>query len=354
MVATFKSFIYKSFVYLKGKAYVYKLTYQYRKVIKQRLRNKLQVLSRVQNKEIKAFYNSYGYKNVKTWWHEFYYSNNHMFSVKYVPEDLFHAVISKKFNQMRQWPSLLDKNLLGLMFRDFKQPYPILKNINGFYYIDGKIVSEEEAINRIVNEGDRMVIKPTIDSGNGQGVISVSFDNDIAVKNLFRTYKKDFIVQKIVIQHETLQELNFSSLNTIRAISYLNEKGVHVLSSVIRIGNSGSFTDNFEDGGMACGINENGMLKKVGYLFNGVSKTKTNTGIILGDIRIPSYNKIVEQVKDMHTLIPYFRLVSWDIGIDIKGKPVLIEYNTYHQNITMHQLVNGPLFGDFTEEILKA
>jgi len=52
-------------------------------------------------------------------------------------------------------------------------------------------------------------------------------------------------------------------------------------------------------------------------------------------------------------LITYFRLVSSDIGIDINGAPVLIKYNTYHQGISVHQLANGSLFGDFTEEILS-
>lgn len=356
MINTLKSQVIKFFLSLKDLAYHYKLTYQYRKVIRLKLKNKPLQLSKSQRNAIKDFYDGFGYKKIKTCWHEFNFANNNLFSVKYVPEDLFHAVISKKFNQMRQWPALLDKNLLGLIFKNFKQPGTVLKNINGFYFIDGKLVLEDEAISLIVNKGHQMVIKPSIESGNGQGVLSISPDADSStnIKKLFRRYKKDFMVQEIVNQHNILKQLNPSSLNTIRVMSYLNEKGAYILSSVLRIGSSESFIDNFEAGGVACGIDENGILKDQGYRFCGTKITKTDVNVLIGGIEIPRFNNLVKQVKEMHKLIPYFRLVSWDIGIDNIGDPVLIEYNTYHQDISMHQLANGPLFGKFTEEILQA
>jgi hypothetical protein len=157
----------------------------------------------------------------------------------------------------------------------------------------------------------------------------------------------------LVKQHEVLKSLNDTSLNTLRVISYLNEDGVYVLSTIVRVGKKGSFTDNCATGGIACGVDSNGELKEYGYLNDGTVRKETDNGVQLGNITVPSYKTVIEQVKKMHLLIPYFRIVSWDLGIDNTGTPLLIEYNTYHQDITIHQLANGPLFGKFTDEILS-
>ncbi|MFH6773155.1 sugar-transfer associated ATP-grasp domain-containing protein [Gaetbulibacter aestuarii] len=279
--------------------------------------------------------------------------------MKYIPEDIFHAIINKKLNQMRQWPALLDKNLLGILFKKFNQPEIVLKNMNGFFYVDNKIVTEEIAVETVLNQKCPMIIKPSIDSGNGQNVIVfwiknglTSIDN-LSVIEIFRKYRKDFIIQFLVDQHEALKSLNPTSLNTLRILTYLNNDGVHILSSVIRIGKKGNFTDNVASGGIGCGIQSNGRLKEFGHFESGVLTTKTDTNVILKDFKVPGYNMALEHVKKMHLLIPYFKLISWDIGIDNKNEPILIEYNTYHQGIYGHQLANGPLFGSFTDEILS-
>lgn len=358
MLDMLKSFIIRSLLIIKNIAYYYKLKFQYRNEINKKTKNKSKKLKKQEITEIKKYYSKYGYDNVKTSWHDFYYSSNNMYSVEYVPEDIFHATISKKLNQMRQWPALLDKNLLGIIFKDYKQPEIVLKNVNGFYFIDDEIFIEDAAIERVINESHQMVIKPSLDSGNGQNVVSFLIHNNktnynnLSVKELFNKYKKDFIVQKVVNQNEISKSLNPSSLNTLRVLSYLNHTGVHILSTIMRIGKKGVFTDNFESGGIGCGVDNNGMLKEYGYFENGTRTTKTDNGVLLKDFKVPSYNIILKQIEEMHLLIPYFRLISWDIGIDHSGMPLLIEYNTYHQGVTVHQLANGPLFGPFVDEIL--
>ena len=65
----------------------------------------------------------------------------------------------------------------------------------------------------------------------------------------------------------------------------------------------------------------------------------------------PNYDAVVKMVNEMHLKIPYFKIVSWDIGLNKNDKPIFIEYNTYNQGIDI-QIANGPLFGDFADEIL--
>ena len=56
-----KSFLIKSFITIKDLLYTYKLTFQYRRVIKQKTKNKPKKLNKTQISEIKKFYSKFGY-----------------------------------------------------------------------------------------------------------------------------------------------------------------------------------------------------------------------------------------------------------------------------------------------------
>ncbi len=356
----FKNLFLNYIIKMRQQLLRFNLTMLVRKKVKIRLKEiNSKKLSNKQLKEIRLFYRKRGYKHVRTHWHRFYTAANNQFSEKYIPEDIFHVIVSNALNEMKQWPALLDKNLSERLFNGFKQPVTVVKNVNGFYYVNDRPASMAEAIESCCNYEDRLVIKPTIESGGGREVIGFSIvdrttnHKSLTVEELLNYYKKDFIIQGVVNQHAALKKLNSSSLNTLRIMTYLKEDDVHVLSAILRIGSVGMFTDNSASGGMVCGIKEDGKLREFGYLASGDNKTKTDTNIVLKDHEVPSYNKALDMVKEMHSKVPYFRIISWDIAIDQDGDPVFIEYNTYRQSIGIHQFCNGPLFGDFTDELLE-
>ena len=111
--------------------------------------------------------------------------------------------------------------------------------------------------------------------------------------------------------------------------------------------------DNVTAGGISCGINEDGTLKKYATsYYTGDRFEKHPQGLVFEGFKVPSYDKAVALVKNVHPLIPHFRLVSWDIAIDKAGEPVLIEANMRKGGINLNQFNNGPLFGDLTERVL--
>ena len=338
----------------------FNLEMNFRKSIKDIIRqNNTPKLKPKEVETAKSYFKSKGYKLKNTYWHSYYKSINGEFYESYIPDDLFNAIISPRFNEMRQWPALLDKNLSYNLFKNFKQPKRVVQNINGFFYVADKIVSEDIALEICNTINKPLIIKPTIDSGNGNMVETFSVNNhqtnfkSLKTSELFNLYKKDFIVQEFVEQSASMKSLNPSALNTIRLMTYLKEDGVHVLSSVLRIGQTGSHTDNFCGGGIVCGINNDGFLKDKGYTKFGDVLTKTSSNVVLEGFQIPNYSSVLEMVNAMHPLVPYFKFISWDIGIDTNELPVFIEYNTYYQSTDLHQIANGPLFGEFTDEILK-
>ena len=52
-------------------------------------------------------------------------------------------------------------------------------------------------------------------------------------------------------------------------------------------------------------------------------------------------------------IVPFTKLCSWDIAIRKDGIPVLIEANMTFGEIDFHQMCNGPILGDLTEDILN-
>ena len=360
MYSSLKLLLTKHVLTSKKRFYEFNSKMNSKRRIKQfRHENKTPNLKPAQVQAAQSYFKSKGYKLSNTYWHSYYTGFNNQFHADYIPEDIFRSIISPRFNQMRQWPALLDKNLSYILFKDFNQPHPVVQNINGFYYINNHIVDEQVAIEVCNAINKPLIIKPTLDSGSGKLVNSfIANDNittymDLTISNVFKLYRTDFIVQECVEQSHSLKALNPSSLNTIRIMTYLRSDGVHVLSSVLRIGQPDSSTDNYSGGGIIVGIDDNGHLKHNGYTKKGEIINKTSTNIVFKGFQIPNYTNVVSMVKAMHPIVPYFKFVSWDIGIDKDNMPIFIEFNTYNQNIDLHQITNGPLFGKFSDEILE-
>lgn len=341
----------------------FNLTMNARREIKRVIRNsKIPKLKPHEIKEAKSFFKSRGYKLKNTYWHRFFKSATGEFHKDYIPLDIFRPLIEPNLNRKIYWPALLDKNLTSNLFKEFNQPKTVIKNINGFYYINDKLETETLAIENCNKTQSAFIIKPTVDSGKGKMVKKFTVENDnTSIDNLklidvFKLYKKDFIVQQVVKQSAKLSALNASTLNTIRIVSYLNKDGVVcILTTYLRIGKPGSDTDNISIGGIACAIRDDGFLHPKGYTNRAgggkITLTKTPSGIVLNDYQIPNYSGVIKMVKEMHPIVPLFKIISWDVGIDVNDMPILIEYNTFYQNLNM-QMFTGPLFGECTDEIL--
>ena len=167
---------------------------------------------------------------------------------------------------------------------------------------------------------------------------------------------EDIIIQKPIRQHEVLAKVNSSSVNTIRVLSLLTQREVMILSCFLRCGRKGSHVDNTSSGGFACGIDKNGCLKKYAYTRSDYTNAITvhpDSNVVFEGLQIPSWEKLIDMVKRAHPQIPHFRMVSWDITVDAGGDPLLVEANLNDGVNRTHQVLNGPVFGDYTKEMLN-
>lgn len=313
-------------------------------------------LSDAQNKEIKDYWKKLTGKNIPTFWHEYFYSRNGIYSVRYVPTCFYHSSIIYHLNARPLTMSYTDKNFYDNYLADVCRPHTIIRNINGYFYDDKMPITKAEALDRCRDLKD-VVIKPSMIGMWGTGVRIINSDNgkigdNESVEDLFRQFGKNFIIQKKVIQHEGMSLLNPTSLNTLRVLSYRQGDYIYIMYAVVRIGRKGKKVDNETAGGINADINlDNGRIKDCAYGTPSEKRIlKTDVGTILKDFQIPSFDKVLGIVRDLHLRLPYFHLVGWDFGIDREGRPVMIEWNRCPD---LSQTAHGPAFGEMTEEIVK-
>lgn len=312
-------------------------------------------LTKEQEKEIQDFYVSMIGKKIPLYCHEYFYSRTGVFTKEYVPNNIYHCEIVPKANVHRLQSALGDKNMCDFLFPGENVVHSILKNMNGYYYYEGRPVSEEEAI-ALCQNMEKVIIKPARKS-EGQDVQFFNVKDGVTdlfgktIGQLFKEYKQDFLIQDWVRQHKDMAALNPTSVNTMRILSYRSGMEVLIIYSVVRIGKNGSVVDNQCAGGISTTISETGHLGKVA--FGGFSKdniTKTDTGITLEGYQLPSFDKAIAMVKRLHLKLPFFNIVGWDVAIQEDGEPVLIEFNT-NPGLSQSAFKSG--MGKYTERIIR-
>ena len=308
-------------------------------------------LTKGQKSDIQSFYKRVAGTTVPTYWHEYFYSRNGNFSVRYVPTCFYHKELIYRLNDYHFRHAYVDKCIFDVFFPDVNRPQTIVKNMNGYFYDAERPLTREEALERCHTIG-QAIIKPSQEGMWGQGVNLLSAEDDIDYNGLFNKYDKNFIIQQRVEQHEQMGRLNPTSLNTLRVLSYRHGDEILILYAVVRIGRLGKNIDNETAGGINADIDlASGRIIECAYGTPSEKKILfTDCGTRLKGFTIPSFYKVVALVKELHMRLPYFNLVGWDWGIGVQGEPILIEWNRCPD---LSQTAHGPALGEMTEMIIK-
>ena len=309
-------------------------------------------LTRAQKKEVQDFYMSMTGKKIPLYCHEYFYSRTGYFTKEYVPNNLYHVDLVPRANNHKLQSAYGDKNMCDILFSGENVAHSILKNMNGYFYFEGKPVSKEDAV-RLCGNLKNVIIKPSrLSEGKGVQLFSategVTTLDGKSISQVFKEYKKDYLIQECVKQHRDMAALNPTS---VRILSYRSGMEVLIIYSVVRIGRSGAVVDNQCAGGISTTISKDGKLGK--EAFGGFSTDnieKTDTGIALEGYQLPSYDKAVEMVKRLHLRLPFFNILGWDVAIQEDGEPVLIEFNT-NPGLSQSAFKSG--MGEYTERIIR-
>lgn len=222
----------------------------------------------------------------------------------------------RKYNDPRFRHIFSNKPEFNARFKEFiKRDYLVIDGHN------------EAEFNDFIKGKEYIIVKP-FSASHGDGVERITCKS---ADYQALASRGELLAEDYVIQDESMNKLNPSSINTIRAMSFydIQKDEVFILAMYLRIGN-GRIVDNFNGGGMVTKVDmtthkcEFPAVDRNGILYEQHPSTGTS---ILG-FEIPMYDEVVDLVKKAARVIPEVRFVGWDVGISVNG-PCLIEGNDY-------------------------
>ena len=288
-------------------------------------------------------------------WVQVYSDKTGIYSPEYVGSDIHYYNVEWSRIDYDYLRAFLDKNYMDVVLPCVKHPVTLIRKIHGQYLdVDFNPMSKPQAIDKLYENLDPgIVVKISRSSSGGKGVRFLGKGSTKEDISEALDVDPDVAVQLVMRQHPEMAKMNSSSVNTIRIICIILDGESIPLSSVVRIGNSGSRVDNFSSGGVGCGVKPDGRLNDCGYTQKGERYDVHPNGFVFSEGFVPNFDKVLEAVKRCHMCVPMFGVASWDIAIDEDGEPVLIEYNVGGAGIDIHQYNNGPLYGKYRERIIS-
>lgn len=175
-----------------------------------------------------------------------------------------------------------------------------------------------------------VIAKPLSDFG-GHGVMKLnvaSGDYKECLNVLKERLDKGetFIVEETICNTDELKSIAPNSLNTVRLVTVIDQnKQLHIIASLLRMGDGNAITDNYHDGGMACAIDlETFKMRGNAYGMNCKEyREHPYSKIVFDGYQLNNIDKCVEMVKEIAFMEPEARYVGWDFAITPNGIELL-------------------------------
>ncbi len=232
--------------------------------------------------------------------------------------------IVRKYNNKEDWHVLNDKGEFNNKFKDYI----------GRDFVDLRSKTFRDFQEFIKNK-DKIIVKP-IDKSGGKGIEIIELDknklkNEYNVLKIYNSLIKNnqMLVEDVIKQNKELDKLYSNSVNSLRVMTFLDDKGeVHILNTILKIGNNAK-VDNFSSGGMYTFVNKKGEVFVPAIDEEGkIYEKHPISGVKIVGFKVPMYEKIEKLVSEASKLVPTIRYVGWDIAIT-DNSLLLIEGNEY-------------------------
>ena len=308
-------------------------------------------LTPAQKRDAESYWKSFGITLSTTDWHRYYYAKTGKIDPRFVPDDVFHCVIRPKMNDIRLAAAWSDKAYTDWVVRDVKTVQSVVRCVNGRLLNEAFELIDHKTANAIMNRYEALVLKPTMFTDTGKGVVlqKAPFEID----EIISRYGSFFVVQLPLRQHPDMGLLNESSVNTIRVDTVLFDHEAHAIPAFVKAGQPGQFTDN--GGGekrIFIGI-ENGCYRDFAFDHDCNKFYSIPSGYAFAGQKVPYLDEICRAAERAHTHIAHFGLAFWDMSVDVHGEPVIVEMNLRYPDSYVPQVAAGPFFGEYTEEVLR-
>lgn len=338
IVASFKSFmdrlsmVYSRYLAHKGR----------REVIKAKGER---VVNRQLKREIKAYAKEkFG---SKAYWPylAFYTELRGEFIKGWLPYDYYRYKIMPGINPQHSTEISENKTFDHKIFGDFAIR-PLFIFISGIFYdADFKMLEERDITELLAEYKEDIVVKE--ERGTHGLQVKVMHASEFKPDKLHKDL--NYVVQPYVKQHKSLSDIYPDSVNTFRVTTYLRPDGsIHVKSTILRFGINGSKIDNLSSGGQSIYFDEAGNPSQLAYNLMGLPQGErhVNTGFKFSDLKVPMFQELKDMCISAHRLYPYVRIIGWDVCVDEKGEPKLLEWNADNPGFHPDDAIFGPIWAD--------
>ncbi|MBY5991708.1 sugar-transfer associated ATP-grasp domain-containing protein [Ferrimonas balearica] len=215
--------------------------------------------------------------------------------------------------------------------------------VNGLY-LDGEMRAMDDAELEacLFADDDRFVFKVD-DSYQGKGIHFFSkagFDL-AAMKRL-----GDGVAERYIEQHELFDAFAPNSVATLRLTTVVLDDGsVEARAGYLRLG-VGDDTHVMSASAVRVPLDmATGAFSETGFQANWqATRVHPSSQMRFAGQQVPSFKACVDFVVQLHTRLPFVRVVGWDLTVDRQGNPVFIEWNGGHNTITFSEATTGPCF----------
>lgn len=341
----------KAIGYYKGKSTTRKLRNDLQKHIQETTDGEIPPLSAEQQREIEEYWGSRGITLSSTDWHRYYYAKTGITDPRFVPDDVFHRIIRPRMNDVSLAVAWSDKAYTDWVVRGVKTVRSVVRCVNGRLLDEAFQLIDEQQANRILNQYEALVFKPTMLTDTGKNVALVKAPFEIG--SIAAQYGRFFVAQIPLKQHPDLAKLNESSVNTIRIDTVLFDQKAHAASAFIKVGQPGQFADN--GGGnkrVFIGIRE-GKFTDFAFDHECNKFYSIPSNYAYAGQKVPFFQEMCAAVEKAHSYVPHFGLAFWDVSVDQNGEPTIVEMNLRYPDTFVPQVGSGPFFGAYTDDVLK-
>jgi hypothetical protein len=317
-------------------------------------------LTASEKQEIDRYWQQYGIRFKEYSWFQMYYGVTGIHDPSFIPDSIARSAIYRYYNDAASIPGWDDKNLYETILPDTRFPRTFAHIYNGDLYDRNWKYHSPEKVNLLaheiydaMDESKDYVVKVSKGSYAGQGVRLFHADTaeDIG-KTLLENKDGNFIVQERLCQSDFMNQFCSTSVNIFRIITWKHQGEVKVLSSSIRFGIEGRFTDvNFINGEEivnVVGLTPDGAVNDRYISFAG----RTGLSFDLQQRVAPNFDAVIAMAKKGHERLFPFGIVGWDITLDQNNEPICIEYNVRVPGTILYQYANGPYGGPHTEAFM--
>lgn len=213
----------------------------------------------------------------------------------------------------------------------FSNKYLLYKRYEKFLGRKYRLVDENTSIAEMKEflGGGTTFFAKTLDGMGGKGVEKICVFSDEDIIRFIKDSSKPTLIEEELKQIDVIAAFNRSSVNTIRIVTMITQKGDIVIPTAsLRIGKDKNCVDNFSSGGIACRINiESGVITNAvdatgrKYIFH------PNSGLQLIGFRIPEWDKYKQFAIKLAKQDTSMRYVGWDIIMDESNQCCMIEGN---------------------------